>query len=242
MRYALMLCCALLLGNSLQAEPVKVGTIPFYPPFEMSSGAGPNSIFYGFDIEIMRALCTRAGMQCQFSTFEFQDLLTAVREGRVDLGIAAISMTPVRQQTYLFSLPYLQSNAQFMIRQTENKQDLGDLKGVRFGVISGTLFSELIKARFGEDAKIAGFENTEALIDALANNKVDSIIMDADSVDFWVSTTGSLLKKIGKPLKLGTGYGIITRLGNEAMINRINQALVDIQNDGSYLKVYRYYF
>lgn len=242
MRYVLVLLCSLLLCKTLQAEPIKVGTIPFYPPFEMSSGTGANSIFYGFDIEIMRALCTRAGMQCQFSTFEFQDLLAAVRDGRVDMGIAAISMTPVRQKSYLFSLPYLQSNAQFMVRQTENKKNIEDLKGSRFGYISGTLFAELIKARFGEDARVTGFENTETLIDALANNRVDSIILDADSVDFWVSTTGTLLKKIGEPLKLGTGYGIITRLGNDVLMNRINKALLDIQNDGSYLKVYRYYF
>lgn len=242
MRYVMLLLCVLLCCKTLQAEPVKVGTIPFYPPFEMSSGKGANTVFYGFDIEIMRSLCKRARMQCQFSTFEFQNLLKAVREGRVDLGIAAISMTPVRQQMYLFSLPYLQSNAQFMIRKTEKKERMDDLKGSRFGIIAGTLFSQLIKARFGEDAKITGFENTETLIDALANNRVDSIILDADSVDFWVFTTGNLLKKIGQPLELGTGYGIITRLGNDRLMNRINKALLDIQNDGSYLKVYRYYF
>jgi ABC-type amino acid transport substrate-binding protein len=72
-----------------------VGTSGDYAPFEFY-----NSRYRldGFDIELMREIGKRLGVKVDFKDMAFDGLYNAMQLERIDAAIAAISVTPERQQ------------------------------------------------------------------------------------------------------------------------------------------------
>jgi arginine/lysine/histidine transporter system substrate-binding protein len=85
------------------AGKIVFGTAADYPPFEFYNS---NFELDGFDIALAKALGEELGVEVQFRDYAFDGLLDAVRLGAVDSAIAAISVTPDRQQLVDFSNLY----------------------------------------------------------------------------------------------------------------------------------------
>ncbi len=93
-------------------------------PFVFQEG---NGRFTGFSIELWNALAHRLG-----ATTAFIDLgqrsdaaqLQAVREGRADLAISALAITPERERSHDFSVPYFDAGLQIMVLKDAGSVDL----------------------------------------------------------------------------------------------------------------------
>jgi len=86
-------------------------------PFVLPQTATPE----GFSIDIWDELARR--MHTDFTWIKVArqaDLLPAVQRGDADVAIAAITMTPEREKTVDFSLPYFDSGLQIMVRANNN--------------------------------------------------------------------------------------------------------------------------
>ena len=102
------------------AGKIVFGTAADYPPFEYY-----NSKFEldGFDIALAKAIGEQLGLEVQFKDYAFDGLVDAVHLGAVDGGIAAISVTPDRQQQVDFSNLYYIGNSVAMASDTFTRHD-----------------------------------------------------------------------------------------------------------------------
>lgn len=229
----------LLTSSILHAETLKIGTVSFGPPFEMA--ADNNHHFFGFDIDLMQEICTRIQASCQFSNMTFEQLFSRLDNDNIDLAIGAISITNLRQKSYLFSLPYLVSSGQFVTKKTTTIHSLQDIQGKKIGVVKGTVFAELIQGMFSQAISIDEFDAVADLLEALADDDVDIIMLDSGTSDYWVANNNDY-QVVGKHIPVGTGYGIMANKKSSALIKRVDEALLSVQNDGTFLKIYQRYF
>lgn len=234
-----LLLIAMITNSSLFAEDLTIGTRPFIPPFEMM--AGKNNSFTGFDIELMMDVCKRIGANCSFKPRPFIQLFNDVQTNKIDLAMSAITITNERKEYVLFSIPYFQSSGQFMAKSLSHLNSFNDIRGKRAGIELGTTGKGLIQARFGEDVTILEFATTQDVLQALADDNVDVILMDTGAAQYWVANNNQY-QLVDIPISDGSGYGIMTNKTKTDLINRINTALTQIENDGTYLKLYSRYF
>lgn len=119
-------------GPVLQDEPpLRVVTKPV-EPFVI----GDQNQLTGFSIELWEELARLADISYEYVLVDTVDeQLDAVASNRADAAIAAISMTPEREEAVDFSHPYFRSGLQIMIRS----EPLGPL---------GALLAFLLSARF----------------------------------------------------------------------------------------------
>jgi ABC-type amino acid transport substrate-binding protein len=47
---------------------------------------------------------------------------------------------------------------------------------------------------------------------------------------------------LGPKFQIGEGYGVVTQLERADLIQRVNQALLSMEDDGTYLTIYQHYF
>lgn len=238
-KYALFLML-LFLTPSTYAEKLLIGSSPMNPPF--GSIADKKEQFFGFDISIMSEICDRMNKTCQFVPIPFNDLFPLIQSGKLDVAISAIIMTPDRQKKFLFSLPYLASSARFLTLKGSPIRTPQDIPGKIIGVREGTPFLELVKTLYGDRVSIKLYPLVSNLLEALSHHAVDLVILDAHAAIFWKDNSPDQYQIIGAPLPLGDGYAIMTKQGREALIQQINQALLAMENDGTYLKIYDTYF
>ena len=227
------------MSNAL-AGTITVGTLSTNPPFQMeATDENGNQIFTGFDISIMREICQRMHDTCQFQSIDFHKIEQAINEGTIDLAIAAIIITPERRKEYGFSLPYLPSYLQFVTLKNNPINTIDDLKNKNVGIYLDSPAEQWVRLKFGGQIKITTYKHSEPLFDALVNQDIDALVTSSESAKYWISEISHDFQYLGKQFAIGQGYGIMTKKNNEFLINKMNKALENIEQNGVYLKIYK---
>ncbi len=74
----------------------------------------------GFSIDLWRSIARQIGVESKFIEYNtIADLLSAVKNNKASVGIAAISITAERQQQFDFSLPIFAAGLQILVRNPE---------------------------------------------------------------------------------------------------------------------------
>jgi len=85
--------------NILTGKKVIVGTKPA-PPFSYKNDKG---VWTGISIDLWRNIANDLGVQYELKEFDLKGLLNAVKNKSVDFGVAAITITPARENVFDFS-------------------------------------------------------------------------------------------------------------------------------------------
>lgn len=212
-----------LLSNA-QPNELRIAVGQFGPPFVMQ---GANNQLFGFDIAMVQSLCKIMGMTCRLYPMHFVDILNAVSQNQVDMGLDAITITQERMKSMLFSNPYLHPQISFLGLSTFTTQpfDISMLNGKRIGMLSGTVFSDVLTTLNIQNAKIKTYPHTQNVIDAIQNKDIDIAILDAQAAWYWKAQTTGVMQTYGQPLEYGAGLGIAISPQQPDLVPLVNAAL-----------------
>jgi arginine transport system substrate-binding protein len=218
-----------------------IGTSKYNPPFE-TWGSGDNQLYaYGFDIDLMRKICRRMSAECKFKSYGFDDIFTALQFKEVDLVISAIIVTAHRRENFIFSIPYLESNAQYITNLNSTIQNLLDIHGKKVGARAGTPYGPLAEI-VTKDNSIIMYNTIDDMFVGLQKQEVDVCLMDYESVKNWIAINPGVYKLIGGKIPIGEGYAIMLNPDQNKLKNDINRILFKMEADGTYLRIYKQYF
>ena len=232
------LCCVL---NVVNAYTITIAVPPFTPPFIMSSDN--KNHFSGFDVDLMSEICKRINATCTYKSYpSFKALVQGGLTNEFDLAIGGIIITPERSNLYIFTLPDLKSTGQYMTRYGEDIKNIEDIPGKTVGVAESTVFEIFIRNKYADSINIKTYSTLTQVLEALDDGEVDVVLLNGLNVQYWVANSDNLYKTIGKPFTLGLGYAFLAQKKDQNLVSQINKALLDIENDGTYLKIYKTYF
>ena len=108
------------------------------PPFDIMQ----DGVATGFDIELMRAVCSRLSLEPRplaYAGEDFNGIFAGLAEGSCDVVISGTTITPERAAIVRFSRPYLQFNQGVAVnrRLTPNVGSTADLRGLTAGIQKG---------------------------------------------------------------------------------------------------------
>lgn len=240
MRFVTFLFVFFSLTFSHAATTIMVGTPPYSPPFVM---LGDNKAHYtGFDIDLLDEICRRIDAKCQYKAMSYEGVFNGLLDGSIDIAIGGITITAGRESQFLFSLPYLASYAQFITNSASSIRSIQDLNGKRIGLGSGTIFENLINDAFGQSVTIKTYNFLSEMLMALGSDEVDALILDRATAETWYANSNDSYRLVGRRIPQGLGYGILTTKNRGNLITLINRALLAMEADGTYLKIYTTYF
>lgn len=227
-------------SSSESTQPVgsilKIATEPAFAPFEFKQG----DQLVGFSMDLMNAIAQVEDFQLKFESMPFDGIIPALQTGSVDAAISSITITPERAKTVSFSRPYFKAGLAIAVRANNTKiQGFDDLAGKRIAVQIGTTGAE--KARKVPNAKVITFDSAPLALQELSNGNVDAVINDAP-VTLYAIKNGKLgsIKVIGS-LLTEEFYGIATPRDTPSL-EKINQGLATVIQNGTYTKIYQKWF
>jgi ABC-type amino acid transport substrate-binding protein len=232
------LICLYLAMSSAHAN-IKVGTVIFYPPFVIAGNTG-------FDIQYMQLICQRLQAQCQFVPMDFNELYTALETNKIDLAIGGITIASAGSSNFIYSLPYILSKGSFLILKNGTIQTPNDLQGKKVGIIRGNrdggVFYGYLEEHFTDQFQVMQYDAMEDLITALSGGDITAAFTHESTANYWKLNGGNQFTTIGPTLVVGEGIGIMATPANQALIQRINQQIVALEQDSTYLNLYNTYF
>ncbi len=222
-------------------KPLEVGLVGYFPPY--SENVSKKGGFSGFDIDIMTEICARIQRNCKFVEAPFEELLPNVSKGEIDLAISAILITEERSEDVTFSLPYLPSFLTFLASTSHTTpfvpDEFGDLS---IGVLDRMVKIDQVKKLNARTKKMKTYTLIHNLVADLDDGEVDRALVDYHSAKYWVAAVDTSLKLIGIKHQVGSGYGIAINKDNRILKLAIDQAIIDMENDGTLKQLYNKYF
>ena len=213
------------------------GTSADYKPFEYYDS---NYQIIGFDAAIARELGARLGLQVEFMDIPFDNLFTALQTGQVDSAIAAISVTPDRQAVVDFSNIYYTSQDAVLARQGSGIKitSIVQLAPYRVGVQRGTTYESYLQKSLVDTGLMPAsnlfvYEKPEHAVRDLKANRLEVVLMGKIPAEEYLLEGG--LEIAGQSLNTQL-YAIAFRKGENTLVTRINETLLQMQNDGTLAK------
>lgn len=218
----------------------KIGTDAAYPPFEKQEGGQ----IVGFDIDIINAVAEAAGIKVEVVHTGWDPLLQGVENGTVDAGISAITINDDRKKTYDFTEPYFEASQLIMVPSDSNITSLKDLEGKKIGVQTATTGDIAVQEAFGKTyAGLKGYDDTPTAVDDLLVGRLDAVVADNVVLQEYLKVLDNDDFKVVKdPGFEAEYYGIMVKKGNAELLDKLNEGLKIIKENGKYDEIYNNYF
>ena len=242
MRFIVFLSLSLVLFVA-NSQALKIGILIDEPPFSIQ--VGKNNTFTGFESQLMTEVCKRLQATCSYTPVEFKNFFPLVFDHKLDLAIGQISITDIREKQFLFSLPYLIADGQYITQKNSGINEVSNLRGKKIGIYKNSLYKAYLLLKFNNDVEILEYDSSETAFQALNHDEVDALLLANISEKYWIANSNFDMHDfhfLGKPIPLGDGFGIMANLDEGDLIQEINQILLKMQADGTYERIYNLYF
>ena len=130
MTVALLCSCGKQEGMTVTKGVLTMATNAYFPPYEYYEGEQ----IVGIDAEIAKAVADKLGLELKIEDMEFDSIITAVQTGKVDIGLAGMTVTDERKVTVNFSDTYATGIQVVIVKEDSDIKSLDDLQGKKIGV------------------------------------------------------------------------------------------------------------
>ncbi len=234
------------LSSAAWAETVKVGiaTEP-YPPFATPDAEGH---YHGWEIDIAEAVCAQAKLDCEFVATAWDGIIPSLLSEKIDVIAASLSITDERKKVIDFSDKYYQTGASLVIAAGSNITPTPEgVAGHKIGVQSGSIHQAYALKHF-TNADIKEYQTQDEANQDLFAGRIDGTLADALVLEDFLKTdegtaccsAAGLVAQDEALLGKGIGFGL--RKGNEALKEKLNQAIAGIRASGQYDEITKKYF
>ena len=174
---ALLLCCSLLVSA---AEPLRVGTTGDYPPFSFLDAKSGHHL--GSDIDQALSLGAALHRPVVFVPTTWRKLSSDMAEGRFDIAMGGVSVTPARAALGVFTVTYLSDGKTPLVRCADQLkfQTIAQINrpGVRLIVNPGGTNEAFVRQHLAA-ADLRIFIDNVAIFDEIRANRADVMVTDA---------------------------------------------------------------
>ena len=234
-----LLAALMMLGTAAAAlaDTVTVAFNPEYPPFESVNG----SEYEGYDVDLIKAVAEKAGFDIEFEAMDFDAVISAVATNPNTIGVSGISITEERKLSVDFSEGYINAGLIVVIKKDSGYASTEDLKGKTIGVQMGTTSDFAAEEITGHD-NVAQYKSFLNAIMDLQGNKVDAVIVDKPvGIAILNSLNDESLEIVDMGLQ-ADWYGIEVNKENPELLEKINNALKELEAEGFYKTLEDKYF
>ena len=207
-----------------------MGTNATFPPYEFYDG----DVIVGIDAEIAQLLAEKLGLTLEIQDMDFTAIVTSVQAGKIDIGLAGMTVTEERLENVNFTDSYATGVQVIIVKEGSEIASVDDLEGKLIGVQEGTTGHSYCSDDYGEENVVA-YANGATAVQNLVSGSVDCVVIDQQPAISFVEANEGL--KILDTEYVIEDYAAAISKDNEGLMNALNAALnaalKELQEDGS---------
>ncbi len=216
-------------GGAASPSKIKIGTDATFPPFELVDEQTKQ--LTGFDVELMKAVAQKAGLDVEFVNVGFDPLLAGVAQCQYDGTIAAVTITDERKQQMAFSNPYFEAGQVVVVKKDNDTiKTKDDLAGKTAGSQIGT--TGAIEIGKVPNAKLKTYDSFDLAFQDLINGQIDAVVADNPLALGYVGKNADKIKVTG-PVFTSENYGIAVCNKKADLVAKLNQGIDAVKADGT---------
>ena len=217
-------------SDSKSGGSIKFGTNAEFPPFEYVVSKGVIGEFAGIDMAIAQQIGEDNNKEAKIENMEFDSLLVALDNGKIDAAIAGMTVTDERKEKVDFSEPYYNAKQVMIVKEDSNIAKASDMSDKKIVVIQGYTGETCVK-KLGFSYQ-SFKKGTEAIME-LVNGKCDVVVIDSATADKYVKDNKGLKVVEDNKEFENEEYAIAVKKGNKELLDQINKSIKKMKEDGT---------
>jgi polar amino acid transport system substrate-binding protein len=202
-----------------------------------------NNEIVGFDIDYAKAAAEKMDREVVFQPIDWSSKESELNSGRIDLIWNGYTITEDRKEKVLFTKPYLKNAQIIMVKSDSNLSKMEELAGKVVGVQSLSSASDALNANEikAKIKTVTEFKDNVLALSDLKIGRIDAVIIDQIVADYYMTKEKDTYKILDESLA-PEEYGIGVKKENEALLNELQKALDEINEDGTATKISEKWF
>lgn len=235
---------AFALSTQIAAADLKIGiAAENYAPFT-EKGADGN--WQGFEVDLMNAVCAAMNEKCEIVEVAWDGIIPALLAKKMDIIMSSMSITEERMKTIAFSDKYYNTPAVIVApKGSDISGDAASIDGKIIGVQVSTTHANYVEKHFG-DATIKTYNSFDEHNQDLVAGRVDAVVGDSLAMTpFLTGDSGACCEVKGElndEAVFGPGVGGGMRKEDTELAAKMNAAIKQIREDGTYAEIAKKYF
>lgn len=171
---------------------IVVATDPAYPP---QSEQLPDGTFEGFDIDVANEIGERMGVDVEFATPNFDEVVAGNWAGRFDISVGSVTITEERQAVLDFTEAYYFTPAQFGATEESGITDIEGVAGTTVCVGAATTYQSWLEGGLtlvGSPEPDEPPENVEVTTFDTDTECADAIVSGRTDFEVWLTASETL--------------------------------------------------
>jgi polar amino acid transport system substrate-binding protein len=246
-----------LLASIEEKGVLTVSTDPAYPPqSELNEDTGK---YEGFDIDVATEIAKRLGVDIAWQAPAWDTIISGGWNGRWDISVGSMTITPERAEVLYFSPPYYYTPASFAVHKDNTTiTDARGLDGKKIGVCGGCTYDLYLQNKLNiaqdesGDAELISSDITDPQIKTYDTDSTaiqDLALGDGRRLDAVISALPTLeaAVKAETPIKvvpgdlyyepLAVAVDRSSQLDPTSLVDRISEIVDEMHEDGTLVEL-----
>ncbi|MDF2556549.1 MAG: extracellular solute-binding protein family 3 [Bacillales bacterium] len=222
-------------------------TVGFDDTFVPMGFKDDNGKIVGFDIDLAKEVFKRIDVKVKFQPIDWSMKETELNSGKIDLIWNGYTITDERKEKVAFTKPYIENRQIIVTLADSSIKKKSDLAGKVVAAQNGSSSLDAINkepelaASFKDGEPVLFETNNEALMD-LEAGRTDAVVADEIMAKYYIAKRGEKkYKVIGEDFGKEE-YGIGMRKADTELLEKVENALKDMRNEGVYSEIYKKWF
>ena len=219
-----------------EKEKFVVGFDAEFPPYGYKDEKGE---YVGFDLDLAQEVCNRLGWELVKQPIDWDAKDMELDSGAIDCIWNGFTING-REEQYTWSVPYVDNSQVFVVAEGSGIASKADLAGMTVGVQKD---SSALAALEGDEKPLA---DTFAALNQYADYNTAFMDLEAGAIDALAIDIGvasyQIASRDGGYMMLDEylsteQYGVGFKLGNDDLKNTVEAALLEMVEDGTFMKI-----
>ncbi|WP_422123563.1 transporter substrate-binding domain-containing protein [Planococcus sp. X10-3] len=198
----------------------------------------------GFEVEVAREVAERLDLEIEFKEMGFDEMLSSVQTGQVDIAANDIEINEDRAEEFIFSTTIKHSYGTAVVRKDDLSgiSSLEDLEGKKAAGASTSVYMQLAREYGAEEVTYDNASNEVYLRD-VSIGRTDVILNDYYLSTFGVAAFPDMNITIHPDIKYAPSeVGLVMNKDNEELAENVNRVLEEMLEDGTITEISEEFF
>lgn len=216
---------------------LRVGTEGTYSPYSYHGDAGDLT---GYDIELVRAIGDRLGLEVEFQEMGFDGLAAGLDADQFDMVADQICVTPERREKYLFSEPYAYVTGVVITKDdADGIASFDDLDGKRVALTLTSNWARLAESYGAEIVSTGGFaESMQMVVDGRVDATVNDNLVFLDYMAEHPAAHARIAATAGET----DTVALLMRGDQGELRGKVDEAMSELRDEGFLTRLSERYF
>ncbi|GEL14919.1 transporter substrate-binding domain-containing protein [Pediococcus cellicola] len=198
----------------------------------------------GFDVDIAKALTKQilgSKGKASFIQVSSQTRIPLLKNGNIDAVVATMTITPDRQKVVDFSDHYFNAGQSLLVKKGSSVKSVKDLDKTGTRVLAVTGANSVANfQKVAPKARVLELQDYAQALQALKSGQGQALTTD-NGILLGMAAENPGYQVVGSAFTKEP-YGIAVNKGQKAFVNKINQALKKIRENGEYDRIVKKWF